>query len=609
MSKINVWLRAKEKVIIVVVCCACMVAWFVGPSILSLITAEQLKSGTIFGRRISGNRVAALAKCLAALTRSRTGEEAIARAWQAVILEEEAARYGIRATDADVAGMLQANFRGPTGGLDEEAYLTFLRNNRLSRSDFETGLQSYLTGKRVEPAVLDSVSLTAEEAWLWYSRQKQQVKARYIQLNGKDLAPLAAVDEDQLRAFHQRYAQVPRRGDRPGYLAPERVKIEYVMAPYAKYEAAADITEDQIRDYYESHKEEFRLLTPEKEKDAEKQPGEPKDEQSTETSAEEAKPEPPAPTYRPLAEVSAEIEQSLRRQTARRVVDELMKQVHDEIWKAYETERETATDILISLGDIAKKLGLDHKITRPFSNTEVDKILPGATGLVERAFGQGTKSIGYPSTTLSATDGKFVFQVLEIFPPSPTPYEKVKERVEQDLRVTKGFDLAKEITKKAVAEDDMEAAARVVAEEITALLEALPEDSRPEKKADAFFKAGESNYFQRPEFWTYQTGDQTGLPGPFTHADFAREAFASKAGERCTALDDTRSRAAFVLERTDVRMVEREAFERDQADAIPLLLQQKRAAVLATWRDDLRRRAQPSEEIMKFLRQLPEWAG
>ncbi len=68
------------------------------------------------------------------------------------------------------------------------------------------------------------------------------------------------------------------------------------------------------------------------------------------------------------------------------------------------------------------------------------------------------------------------------------------------------------------------------------------------------------------------------------------------------------ARAAFVLQRIATAPADRAAFEEDKENQLRWLGQRKAEADLRTWLAEVRRRARPSEEVMKLLQLLPRWA-
>ena len=609
MSGINVWLRSNQKLFLVLICCVVILGWYVMPHVAKFFMPAPLPGGRIFGEKVPAKEVMALAQCVYAIVGKQMRIDPAAIAWQTLILDAEAKRYGIAASETDVATFLENRFKGEGGGIDEQAYMAFLRENSLSRNDFETAVRTLSTGTRLQQTVARGVSLTDNEARAWYNHRGQRVKVRYIELRADNLVPLVSVEEDALRAFHRKHANTPRTAEGPGYLNSEQVKIEYIMAAYEKYEKAAAITPEQIAAYYEANKEQkYRLPDPPRK---EEKPPEGEAEANADATGEKEL-ETPVPSYKSLAEVSEEIEKTLRREEAERVVDDTMREVNDEVWKAYESQGDMNESAPVKIAAIGKHFDMEHKVTPFFSSDNIPANLRGAEGLADKAFGQGVRSIGRPTTTLSATSGKFIFQILDIQPPQPAAFETVRTEVGLDLRKEKALNLATEFAGLARSEADLNAAADALSGKIAELLGAMPEEARRDKTPQDFFNTGESKYFDRPEYWGYMmTGEtsKTGLRGPYSYMNFAGVAFTLGATGIEMAIEETGPRAVYLLERADMQQPDATDWEKSGAMLSRRLLDEKRMAVMETWWADLRRRAHPSDEAMKFLKALPEWSG
>ena len=287
-----------------------------------------------------------------------------------------------------------------------------------------------------------------------------------------------------------------------------------------------------------------------------------------------------------------------------------MKEVNDTIWKALDVPFGSEEVRTVDLAAIAKDLHLDHRTTDFFSAEEAPKILPGARALAKEAFGQGLGSIGRVSRTLGAGDGKFVFKLLDIRRAEPAPYEEAMQDVETHLRLKKGSELALEIAGNAIAAADLKAAATVVENALAELLKDAGE-AAGKKEAKDLFHTGESNFFGRP--LTFRGSRKfhfgAGLPGGVNSVNYAEAAFALRDGEVGMATDSSEARAVFLLQRTGVQPADRKAFDAEKDRVMQRLLYAKSEEVLSSWKRDLRRRAHPSEEVMKFLVLLPDWSG
>jgi len=581
-------MRSKAKVFLVVICSVIMVTWLVPWS--NLFGKQRGGTVKIFGKAVPADRMLALEHTLYALTPARQRRDTqrlAAQAGDALILDEEARRYGISASDADVAEFIQRRFTPPAGvPVAQDPYGAFLEDSRISASEFESSLKVLLTGSQLLQAVRSSVTLPSDEAWLWYGRDKERVKAAYIELRADDLAPLVPLDEKALNAFYEQHKEVlpDKAPDGVGYLEPKQVKIEYILCRYQPYLAKAVITPEQIASYYEAHKDQY--LGPKVEGK-------------------------PPPAAKPLAEVKSEIESSLRKAEAERAVDEVMKAVGDAVSNATDVPFGSPEEPVADFAAIAKAHGLTCEVSPLFSAKEVEAVLPGANELATKAF---TIHELVPSRPLAARDGKFIFQIPHngIVDEHPAPFEKVRARVEADYRREKGFALAVELASAEQGAPNLDAAAAKLETEIANLLKARPaakeeekgkERGKPPADPKAYFKRGESEFFSRPQEFPQFPGVKwsfaIGMPGNFNYGHFAEAAFAVEDGKVALALEPVDARAAYLLMRVDVEPADRTAFEKDKAKIVQDFLGRKQDAVLRTWLADVRRRANPSGEGMQ----------
>jgi hypothetical protein len=585
-AKLNQWFRAKTKVIFIIICVVIMVVWFV--PIDRLLEGTGGTKGTIFGEGVPAGTVDSLAHMLFYLG-GQQGRDAqylaYAQTWESLILAHEAESYGINVSDEDIRTALMGRFASAQGGLDMDVYGAFLAEIQTPRPQFEKGLRTFIAANKMLAVVRDSMLMTEDEAWLWYARDKQWAKAAYIQLRGEDFAPFVSLNPEEIQRFYQTYADRDPDMDPNGvgYLQPERVKIEYVMLPFAGILDTVEVTDEEVGKYYEEHKEEYKLGK------ASTAPADAPDE------------------YTPLETVAADIKGKLRLDKAKTVAAVRMKEVNEEIWKRLDVPFGSEEVRNVELAEIATQFGLECKTTDFFTADQAGQVIPGGEVLARLAFGRGTGGTYRPSAPLNGNDGMFIFQIVESHPAQAAPYEDVKLQVAKDYQMEQGLNLAMEIAAKAAEAPTLDAATEIIKTEAAALIE---EKGDTEAKPQDFYVRGESDYFSRPsEIWGQRYARFTGLPGNFNYVNFADRAFALKEGETAMAVEPEGSRAAFVLRRIGTRPADRAEFEKNKDNIIRQISQQKAEAHLLTWFEDVRRRARPSEEVMKFLQFLPQWAA
>jgi len=603
MSKLNRWLRSKEKTFLIFICCFLMVAWYGGSAIFSVLGKPSGRGGTIFGKSVSDEELTAMAQRLAALSGQRLpASVALAKAWEIFLLNEEAVRCGIHIAPSDIRSALQERFPNTAGdGVNEQAYNDYLRTLSLTPTGYEKTLKAILAAEHVQQFVIRNVTLPPEEAWLWYSRNNEKIQTRYIMLRAEDLAPLVKLQEKDIKAFYEKYANTPRvpGSSQPGYQEPEKVQIEYVLAPCKKYLDAAKITPEQVEEYYKNNKEKFRR--PEK-------PQPPKEGKDTSPSPKKAEPD-----YKPLNDVKEEIQKTLRNEAAWKKAKEIIDQVNREIDTLLSARSDESEAGDVDLKALARKHGLEYRRTRFFTMDEINTILPGAFALAQKAFGQGIRDLRYPKPPMKADEGYFIFQLLNSRLPQPAPFESVKAQVEKDLRMIRGLVLADAIAAGARTAKDLTEAEKLIRDEIARRATEAGVNPKPDNKEKSWFVTGKSDFFARPKpRWgfdgsRYLDHRSTGLPGPYNYARFASAAFETEPGKVGSAVEPAPQRAAIVFQRIAYKPADRKQFKKSAETVSRELLQEKRAAVIAGWRRDLLVRAAPSQKVLEKLAILPEW--
>jgi len=490
-----------------------------------------------------------------------------------------------------VANVLKARFGLTDDSAANEKFLTqFLSNRGITRKQFDASIKSLLISVKLQNAILTAVTLPDSEAWLWYSRENQKIQAEYLELSAAALEPLAEVTEKQLEEFYTRHKLLsPEESpDRIGYLLPEKVKIEYVLVPNQPYADKAVITQRQVEQYYETHKEQYKKNPPAA---------------AGETPAE--------PSYQSPSEVAFSIEGILKKEEATRAADEQIKEIRTEALKQMEVPWGSREVRSADMAALAAKFGATYKLTDFFSADEINGVLPGAVELEQKAFGQAASAKGVPSAPMSAAVGKFIFQLKEVDPSKPAPRESVEAQLKKDCLQQNAVNLATEIAAKARSAGTFAAAEESVKAALSEAIAKAPavEGKEIEKDPAKYIRKGETQFFGRPmQFYGQRFArGAVGLPEPGQHLAFIDAAFSLKKGEVGMADEAVESRAVYLFVRTRDQPAIREDFAKSRQMVEQMLMAQKQQAVRESWVDDVRRRAKPSENVMKLLKLLPDW--
>lgn len=210
-------------------------------------------------------------------------EEAVVRT---MLVAEEAKKNGLVVSDTAINDFLA---QWTNNLVRQEQFGDIIAGLRLgpsgvSQHDLFEALRTELIGRNM--LVMFQTGFSGDPpAWRWdyYRRLEQKATVEVVAVPVETVAAqVPAPSEAQLRGFFEQYKNdLPDpRSEAPGFREPRRVKYEYLVAKREVFEAEAakEVTEAQVAEFYEKNKETmFRAKapeakTPEKEPAAEKKP-------------------------------------------------------------------------------------------------------------------------------------------------------------------------------------------------------------------------------------------------------------------------------------------------------------------------------------------------
>lgn len=164
----------------------------------------------------------------------------------------EAEQLGFRVSDHDLADTLRSF---PFGSLPPDQYQQYVEQQvGLTVPAFEDNVRVKIFEDEIENLVVEGIIVTPAQAEAEYRRRGQKIKVDYIGFSsGKvmtDLKPSA----EEINAYF-----IKNKGF---FNVPETRDLQVIMADQAKVADSIQLTDAQIQDYYNSHKDEYR--TPER---------------------------------------------------------------------------------------------------------------------------------------------------------------------------------------------------------------------------------------------------------------------------------------------------------------------------------------------------------
>jgi hypothetical protein len=102
---------------------------------------------------------------------------------------------------------------------------------------------------------------TPAERWEYFCRLNRKVVAEIMPVPVKDfLDKVPDPKPDELKSFYDQYKNdyPDPHSPTPGFKLPFKAQFQYVKADYDKLFKAEEVTDEEISDYYEKHKDQFR---------------------------------------------------------------------------------------------------------------------------------------------------------------------------------------------------------------------------------------------------------------------------------------------------------------------------------------------------------------
>jgi len=332
----------------------------------------------------------------------------------------------------------------------------------------------------------DAIALSRAELWATWSWINERIRVKCVALSHELFLDKVAVDDEALRAFYDKHKDTVADADANviGYKRPEVARVEFCLVPTDEMAEGVDVTDDEIRAYYEdpANKWDFLEALPKPAKDEEEaEAGEGEAVEKAQADDEE-RPGPVEQTQEPTADEPVQpdetdevtdaqnaaeqddVPEGYRRRSLEEVRDDIRKDLIDKkvaelarerIARAREMVEARAADYPgepVPFERIALACGLERpRIARIgarefLSADELGKVLPAASGVTGFVFDntRGPGSVGY----FDREDRPFIIQLLERRDAEMQPFEFVRAEVLDDFRPQEALRLACERAEK-----------------------------------------------------------------------------------------------------------------------------------------------------------------
>lgn len=568
------WFRRHQKTVYIVMIFA-MCVWGVGYSAMEMIPKKPV--GKALGRKITQDEFADMLGRWQRLFFSQAKESVVSLVWKQLMYVEKAKSMGLTVTMQEIdEGLQRFAFQifGESKNLDKSRLLQFLCVNfRLNQEQIVRTLREAILVEKLDSMMRMSVKMTTDEIWQRYSLENEQVKLKALALKAKDFKDSVQVTEDEIRAFYEKHKDDDYHADadKPGYKFPERIKLECLIARYSDLEKQVPVTDDEMKKYYEDNKETQYKITTKDESPAEKKTV--KKEEKTSSDAGKSMEQKTITTYKPFSEAKGDIQKILARQKAIAKAKEIMNTLDEEIYETLDKADRPSFKELALKYNVAYEIPKGKKSNDEFlTENDLFEIFPGSDQLVQIAFDREKHEASIP---LEFVEGRVVFQIIDKKVAAAPPLEEIRNVVINDLRMEKGLQKAKELAEKYTG--------TTANTSFDDLVKAIKAESGLKE-----IPVYETNYINRPmKLFNKESRYIEAMKED--RPNVAKKGFELKPGERGIAVETSGEKACYILQMIDKKAADKTAFEKDKESVTQRYLYEKQESFMTDWQNDLSR--------------------
>lgn len=504
------WLRAHSKQIMVIVVLLAMFSFVGGSALVSFLAPNPAKEvvARAYGSEITQGELSYARRDIEVLEniffvpqqfKAQYGE-----VWQFgnrkltplhwYLLAQEAEKCGVAVSDQEVDQQIEA--------LPPETVDMLRTVKRITPPEIRQALRRQIAIQKNANHILQSAMPSEAEVKHYIVDTEDKIRVKFAAVSAEKFADKdAPVAEEDLAAHFARYKDMDpiESDDGFGYMHPRRVKLQYIVADLADIAPLVQVSLDAVKAYWKANKANYKktiFVEPE-----------PTSQTTTDaTSQPTTKPAPqPKQVEKSFSEAQADIDREIRQKNALQIAEQAMKKALTLLakpWQDVKTDPATgykpvppgadATAVMQEISDrVSREFGIPLKFIETGLMSEADlaaepnlrgAFLPGAgadASLSACAFRiqpfhkekteddigmwlQLHQPVDAPFTGMSpqmlggtfqyTTARLIIFRVVDARESeAPAELSEVRERVERDVRLLKGYQKAEPVARELYA--------------------------------------------------------------------------------------------------------------------------------------------------------------
>ncbi|MBW1891279.1 MAG: SurA N-terminal domain-containing protein [Deltaproteobacteria bacterium] len=179
----------------------------------------------------------------------RLDQQALAQLIDQTLMVQEAAKLKLRVTDAEIVDAITGVEAFQTNGqFDLRLYQRVLEYNRMTPEGFEKIQKTTLLTSKLRAYVGSNIQVSDGEALAYYQWQNTSVDIEYFVFE-PDKYKDVETSEEEIQAFFEK--------SKTAYKTDPMVDVQYIQFNPEAYKDTAEVTDPEIRDYYNTNIREF----------------------------------------------------------------------------------------------------------------------------------------------------------------------------------------------------------------------------------------------------------------------------------------------------------------------------------------------------------------
>ena len=280
------------------------------------------------------------------------------------------------------------------GVFDDNLYQRVLRYQRMTPEDFEAIQRRSLKAGKLERLIKESAKVSDKEIRDIYNTQNRRININFIEIAADKLKVKTRPSEEDLEGYLKEHGEEFR--------IPQRAVIEYISFRGESFAGSADISDEDIEEYYDYHEGDFEDNGKAK----------------------------------PLPEVKSEIVSRLKSAKGMDAAFEEAKKAHDTIYQEENFE------------EYAGGKSLAIETSEFFRDTPITGQLAGIQGLGEYVFDLEEGDLG---RVFSNSSGHYIFRLVSLKPSYIPELRKVAKKVEKSYTESESIKLSRKKAEEMLA--------------------------------------------------------------------------------------------------------------------------------------------------------------